>query len=103
MDHTPLNLKSKLSIILDLPPSCVEFLPLAPNYFVVGTYFLESNPASDESSTQDSAQTRSGGLHLYRLQNNAMYVFLFLELLNFHGSCGYLDHYCKVYQRPMLY
>jgi hypothetical protein len=44
-------IKSLASTVLDLPPSCLEFSPLHPDYFVVGTYNLESGePESDEAN-----------------------------------------------------
>jgi len=35
-------------IALDLPPSCIEFWPLNPDYFVVGTYELDESSTSNE-------------------------------------------------------
>lgn len=81
MDHTTPNIKSKLNIILDLPPSCLEFVPFSPNLFVVGTYFLEPNSADHELSTREGAQERTGSLSLYRLKNNEMYALSELTVL----------------------
>lgn len=76
MNSPPLTLKSNLTIFLDLPPSCLEFVPFLQNYFVVGTYFLESSSANNNDSTiKEITQKRSGSLNLYRLQNNEMYFF----------------------------
>jgi diphthamide biosynthesis protein 7 len=46
------------SLILDLPPSCIEFCPVARDYFVVGTYYLEkSEEVEVEDELQDTANT----------------------------------------------
>jgi diphthine methyl ester acylhydrolase len=73
------------SISLKLPPSCIEFCPAYPEFFVVGTYFLETSPATnsaqaldDESSTSEplkKRQDRNGSLVLYRLKDDMMCVF----------------------------
>jgi diphthamide biosynthesis protein 7 len=44
--------RSLKSQILDLPPSCVEFCPAFPSYFLVGTYSLQTESA--ESNTADA-------------------------------------------------
>ena len=49
--------KSNVTRILDLPPSCIEFSPLNPRLFVVGTYFL--NPKTGKSQTGDSEIMRN--------------------------------------------
>ncbi|KAH6677762.1 hypothetical protein F5X68DRAFT_270196 [Plectosphaerella plurivora] len=51
-----LSLSSQDSILLDLPPCCVEFCPEAPSYFIVGTY----NLVKDESTTDDNVPSSSG-------------------------------------------
>ncbi|OHF04377.1 hypothetical protein CORC01_00229 [Colletotrichum orchidophilum] len=65
---------SKQSLILDLPPSCVEFCSSYPSYFVVGTYNLvkEEEAGVESSDSADVAapkkpQSRNGSLILYRL------------------------------------
>ncbi|KAH6653733.1 hypothetical protein BKA67DRAFT_658076 [Truncatella angustata] len=56
--------------ILDLPPSCIEFCPSHPDYFVVGTYDLQKDKAETEQS-QDALgqhpQTRNGSLVVFQL------------------------------------
>lgn len=51
------------TLTLDLPPSCIAFVPSYPNDLLVGTYHLK-DPGSTEggSSTQ-----RNGSLSLYRM------------------------------------
>lgn len=68
------------SLILDLPPSCIEFCPVARDYFVVGTYFLEKKEqdASGEEEEENSEdvdkkpQTRTGSLILMKLEGDEM-------------------------------
>ncbi|KAI8961874.1 hypothetical protein F5Y11DRAFT_324790 [Daldinia sp. FL1419] len=90
------------SLILDLPPSCIEFCPGHPDYFVVGTYNLqkdeETDPevhtGDDEEQTQvKKTQTRNGSLVLFRLLQTAdikhvqtvLYPSAILDL-HFHPS-----------------
>ena len=79
MDPATPTFKSKSTLILDLPPSCLEFVPRSQSYFVVGTYFLEPSAAENVSSMIEINQTRSGSLNLYSLQNDEMYPFLNVE------------------------
>lgn len=64
---------SNHSIILDLPPSCIEFSPLHSDCFMVGTYYLE--PESGASIRQEDdqirrpAQNRRGSLILFGLRD----------------------------------
>lgn len=59
------------TLLLDLPPSCIEFCPSYPDYFVVGTYDLQKDSA--EASHQQS-QTRNGSLLVFRLNGDKVYV-----------------------------
>lgn len=59
------------SLILDLPPSCIEFWPVDSQYVVVGTYNLEKAAAeetveSEETRTKNSQQ-RNGSLILIQV------------------------------------
>ncbi|KAK6006631.1 hypothetical protein QM012_005639 [Aureobasidium pullulans] len=70
------------SLVLDLPPSCIEFCPVSRDYFVVGTYFLEKkeqdagveNAAGDEEEENEDAdkkpQTRTGSLILFKVEGD---------------------------------
>lgn len=61
---------SKFSLVLDLPPSCVQFCPAHPRFFVVGTYNLEKDEArqdEEESSADRKSQSRSGSLVIFRV------------------------------------
>ena len=81
------KISSIYSTVLELPPSCIEFWPVDPNYFVVGTYRLEKitrkpddghrqTPESDtnvndatEGNTDAMHQTRDGSIILFRLSD----------------------------------
>lgn len=80
MESPTPTFKSKSTLILDLPPSCLEFVPLSQSHFVVGTYFLESSAAENVTSTEEINQKRSGSLNLYNVQSDEMYPFLGMEL-----------------------
>jgi len=80
------SIESIKSLILDLPPSCIEFCPVARDYFVVGTYFLEkteqgasldeeekSKDEEDESEdVEKKPQTRTGSLILFKIEGDEM-------------------------------
>lgn len=76
-------------LTLDLPPSCIAFCPTAPQFFVVGTYFL--HPTNDEKQHTDrgahgthdgedsssetvptSQQRRCGSLILFQLAEDGV-------------------------------
>ena len=68
------TVQSYLSLILDSPPSCLEFVPedLAyPHHFVVGTYSLETD-GNAEIVQGSSPQTRSGSLQLFALKDQEL-------------------------------
>ncbi|KAF2027441.1 WD-40 repeat-containing protein-like protein [Setomelanomma holmii] len=57
------------STVLDLPPSCIEFCPSAPQYAVIGTYNLEKQDEQKDQDTeadqgQKTSQQRNGSLIL---------------------------------------
>jgi diphthamide biosynthesis protein 7 len=78
------SINSIQSLILDLPPSCIEFCPVARDYFVVGTYFLEKkeqdagveDAAEDEEQKSEDVdktpQTRTGSLILFKVEGDEM-------------------------------
>lgn len=79
-------LKSFISTTLDLPPSCIEFSQVLPEYFVVGTYNLEKADAEDtkgegedeevegsgSKGKEKRKQERNGSLVLYRLEDDEL-------------------------------
>jgi diphthine methyl ester acylhydrolase len=58
-------LSSKSSLVLDLPPSCVEFCPADSGVFVVGTYNLER-----EEAIESTHQSRNGSLVVFALNHD---------------------------------
>ena len=82
------SLKSR---VLDLPPSCVEFCPAFPSYFLVGTYSLQPESAgesnadaaidatSDEEGNDQTAkpkqpQSRNGSIIAFQLVDDVVWV-----------------------------
>jgi diphthamide biosynthesis protein 7 len=85
--------RSLKSQTLDLPPSCVEFCPAFPSYFLVGTYSLQPEIAgtsndpdadayadadadADEGNGQPSKpkqpQSRNGSIIAFQVVDRAM-------------------------------
>lgn len=71
-------ISSTQSMVLDLPPSCIEFCPSHPSFFVVGTYYLEKAEEADlpKNDGEDSSeakttqpQSRNGSIIVFRLQD----------------------------------
>ncbi|KAI0198653.1 hypothetical protein F4808DRAFT_435314 [Astrocystis sublimbata] len=74
-------LASSRSLILDLPPSCIEFCPAHPSHFVVGTYNLQKEETTtvdqdagsdnrDEDQNVKKPQSRNGSLVVFRLADD---------------------------------
>lgn len=78
---------SRQSLTLDLPPSCIEFCPAHPDYFVVGTYNLqktdeapraegeEAGSDDDDPQTVETtppSQNRNGSLVVFQLAANEL-------------------------------
>lgn len=84
MDSLGKLVQSLQSLELDLPPSCVEFCPAYPSYFLVGTYSLQATSNNevrenaddeerDENSTQQrQPQSRNGSIVVFELSDGAM-------------------------------
>lgn len=77
------SISSTQSMILDLPPSCIEFCPAYPDLFMVGTYNLEKSEQPDTveneqkadeeadpqtSGTSKKPQSRNGSIILFQLR-----------------------------------
>lgn len=73
------------SLILDLPPSCLEFVPVSEATlwaaeepcFVVGTYDLQKEQPDgaeneEEATSMPKEQSRQGSLTLFRLKNGEL-------------------------------
>ncbi|KAI2622668.1 hypothetical protein GGS26DRAFT_567152 [Hypomontagnella submonticulosa] len=103
MDSQGRSIAPLRSLTLDLPPSCIEFCPGHPDYFVVGTYNLQKEPDTEaapipvdeeqEQTSKKSVQTRDGSLVLFRLtetsdikhEQTVLYPSAILDL-HFHPS-----------------
>ncbi|KAF2646249.1 hypothetical protein P280DRAFT_440093 [Massarina eburnea CBS 473.64] len=77
------SITSLQSLILDLPPSCIEFCPLNPQYAVVGTYNLEKQPTDrsgdeNEQTTEDveepKPQERNGSIILVKVHGDSVLI-----------------------------
>jgi diphthine methyl ester acylhydrolase len=62
------DLQSTATVFLDSPPSCLEFCPTDPDFFVVGTYLLS------EKSTGggDIVQKKTGSLQLWKFNTASL-------------------------------
>jgi diphthamide biosynthesis protein 7 len=77
------SIRSLTSFKLDLPPSCIEFFPLKPEYAVIGTYNLEKTPEGGEESAKvtnankkegKKTQSRNGSLILVQVDGGHVYA-----------------------------
>ncbi|KAL0257818.1 Prohibitin-2, subunit of the prohibitin complex (Phb1p-Phb2p) [Diplodia seriata] len=69
------SIKSIRSLTLDIPPSCIEFVPGHPELFVVGTYYLEKNNDGENTTAEQidgQPQQRTGSLLLFKLEGNEL-------------------------------
>ncbi|KAJ5124291.1 uncharacterized protein N7515_008116 [Penicillium bovifimosum] len=55
--------ESATTVFLDQPPSCLEFCPDLPDYFIVGTYLLSETKSEDG----EIEQSKTGSLQLWKL------------------------------------
>ena len=62
-----MEIRSYLETVIDQPPSCLEFCPLNPSCFVVGTYKLKADQTSDATTQKEAVQARSGSVELYQI------------------------------------
>lgn len=65
---------SQRSLTLELPPSCLEFCPLQPSYFLVGTYNLDKG--SEEGGEVEPAvgpQKRNGSIVVYEIAGREIF------------------------------
>ncbi|KAG6357849.1 hypothetical protein INS49_013730 [Diaporthe citri] len=79
------KINSFQSMILDLPPSCVEICPRYPSHFLVGTYYLETSEAEAKDTEKDNdgadvevearqAQSKSGSIIVFELKDGQAHV-----------------------------
>ena len=78
-----LAIASTASVTLDLPPSAVQFCNKHPEYFVVGTYFLEKTEPAGSNTNEDGEevaepskkpQSRNGSLLVFKVQGDKLSV-----------------------------
>ncbi len=62
------TIKSISSLIIDSPPSCLEFSPWQRDVFVVGTYSLEAN--ANKNGAPTSQQVRKGSLMVLQVKDD---------------------------------
>ncbi|KAF1957779.1 hypothetical protein CC80DRAFT_33691 [Byssothecium circinans] len=81
--QTMASISSLRSLTLDLPPSCVEFWPLNPQYAVVGTYNLEKpttngdgefNEPETEKVGKQKPQERNGSIVLVKVVDDEVKI-----------------------------
>ena len=96
--NTSVSITPMITEILDLPPSCVEFVPwnrsedgpVDDHFFVVGTYNLQKEESQDKLSPEDMVteadneenkqsnmtpkkpQSRNGSLNLFNIRANKL-------------------------------
>jgi len=84
-DEGGILIQSTKSMVLDLPPSCVEFCPAYPAYFLVGTYSLQTEPVelarpdTDPETEEDGQvaqtkqpQSRNGSIIAFKLVDGCL-------------------------------
>ncbi|KAK4185281.1 hypothetical protein QBC35DRAFT_504018 [Podospora australis] len=109
MDESAGLVQSIWSRELNLPPSCIEFCPAHPSYFLVGTYNLEKDnfePTNDERNDDTEAsqiaqpkrtQSRNGSILVFRVDGGEiMHVQTQVQSsalldLHFNPNIGYQD------------
>ncbi|KAJ4255032.1 hypothetical protein NW762_009836 [Fusarium torreyae] len=98
---------SKVSLTLDLPPSCIQFCPAHPELFVVGTYNLQKDEDNaqegkeegddDSSGATKTPQSRNGSLLVFRVDGSELHLIQTVSQpsaildLRFHPSQGLGD------------
>lgn len=81
----------KASLILDLPPSCVQYCQAHPDYLVIGTYNLQKDedqepsrcgageviePSEVGAARPQKPQSRNGSLLVFRTGHPDLLVYL---------------------------
>jgi diphthine methyl ester acylhydrolase len=80
---TPLKtMASNAVVTLELPPSCAQFCPAHPEYFVVGTYNLEAGNGeggedaghveTEATATAAEYQSRNGSLVVFKTDGSTL-------------------------------
>lgn len=66
---------SSFSLVLDLPPSCLEFSPGFPEYFLVGTYNLQKEEETRQEAEEDHVNSNDSSSTLVQKRNGSIVVF----------------------------
>ncbi|KAI5466496.1 hypothetical protein BGZ63DRAFT_502530 [Mariannaea sp. PMI_226] len=79
---SPNTVSSTVSLTLDLPPSCIQFCPAHPDYFVVGTYNLQREETAtqlntdeegeEDTKTSKTPQSRNGTLLVFKIEGTEL-------------------------------
>lgn len=90
------------SIILDLPPCCIESYPDNPQYAVIGTYNLEKQDGEQRAEEgQRKSQQRNGSLILIKITADEVYatqrVICLVDFADFVVS------WFKLFPRPLQF
>lgn len=94
------KINSFQSMILDLPPSCVEICPRYPSHFLVGTYYLDTSEIEGKRTEKDNdgddveveaklAQSKSGSIIVFELKDGKAYVSQLQLSLREHANLSY--------------
>lgn len=69
------TISSTQSMILDLPPSCIEFCPAHGSYFLVGTYNLQKSEGEENNDIDDTNESSEGKAKQSQSRNGSIIVF----------------------------
>jgi diphthamide biosynthesis protein 7 len=75
MATPPKTITSKAVVTLELPPSCAQFCPAHPEYFVIGTYNLKAGDGEGGGDAGHVATKDSGTFAEYQSRNGSLVVF----------------------------
>lgn len=68
------SVDSLKSITLDLPPSCIEFWPLNPQYAVVGTYHLDRSKEDQDNNDQEADENEGSNPKKNQERNGSLII-----------------------------
>ncbi|KAH7371229.1 hypothetical protein BKA66DRAFT_469941 [Pyrenochaeta sp. MPI-SDFR-AT-0127] len=90
------TIQSLKSLTLDLPPSCIEFFPLNPQYAIVGTYNLQKEggqePSDGAQVVHSKGQQRNGSLILVKVIDNNVEIIQTLSTPSAILDIHFLTH-----------
>lgn len=71
----PAPVSSRESLVLDLPPCCVQFCPSHPQYFVIGTYNLEKDENAGDQGSETSGDNSVSETRTHQNRNGSLVVY----------------------------